>query len=81
MISEKEEENDGSLYLRLIRITGTENNQQKLTGTSKPDSCPHFVIGLAIVYYITVVVVENKVPICRDDHSLTYCQENLAVRI
>ena len=36
---------------------------------------------MAIVYYITVVAFENKVPMCLDDHSLTYCQENPLVKI
>ena len=45
------------------------------------DSCQYFLKGLAIVYYITVVAFENKVPMCLDDHSLTYCQENPLVKI
>ena len=45
------------------------------------DSCQYFFKGLAIVYYITVVAFENKIPMCLDDHSLTYCQENPLVKI
>ena len=41
----------------------------------------HCLKGLAIVYYITVVAFENKVPMCLDDHSLTYCQENPLLKI
>ena len=62
-------------------ITETENNQKQLSEKSKPDNCQCFLKGLAIVYYITVLPFENKVPMCLDDYSLNYYQENQLVKI
>ena len=41
----------------------------------------HCLKDLAIVYYITVLAFENKVPMYLGEHSLTYCQEYLSERI